>query len=795
MSRYVLDLRRGRLPTSVGSKARHLRRLADKGFRVPTTYVCRWEAGERYLGGDLAVLEEVQTELSRLLEPRKAYAVRSSADVEDDVEHSFAGQFRSVLNVVGLPDVLAAVREVWDTAASPAVQSYLARTRPGAANPRMAVIVQEMVRPVTSGVAFSKNPLTGTDEVVVEAVPGLGTALVQKGVTPSRWVHKWGEWIVRQDADGVDQAVVEQVVAQTKAIAKAHGAPVDLEWVYDGADLYWVQMRDITSLDSIPLYSSRLAKEMLPGLVKPLVWSVNVPLVNGAWVKVFTELIGPNDIEAGELAKSFYYRAYFNMGTIGRIFELLGLPRETLELLMGVEAAGPERPRFKPTAKTYRLLPRMLRFALGKLNFGRRAEVFLPRITAAYRSLAADDVAQMSERELLAAVDRLCALTAEAAYYNIVIPLSMQVYNSLLGKQLAKVGVDFANFDLTHGLAEIKELDPATHLGRLHRMYAELPAEAQATIAAGDYADFQSLAGIEPLQREVVGFLARFGHLSDSGNDFTVVPWRENPEVVLKMVANVPKKAGEVVGPKVRYEGLRLSPARRLLVGRLYHRARQFRLLREQISSTYTFGYGLFRCYFLALGDRFVARGLLADREDVFFLSQNEVHAAVADEQAAIPLAVIVAKRRQEMEAAKAITPPGTIYGEEALPVARQVQRLLRGTPTSRGYYRGPARVVCGLADFDRVQEGDVLVIPYSDVGWTPLFAKAGAVVAESGGILSHSSIIAREYGIPAVVSVADACQLADGTIVTVDGYRGEVVVADLEPMAVADEMEANLAT
>ena len=101
----------------------------------------------------------------------------------------------------------------------------------------------------------------------------------------------------------------------------------------------------------------------------------------------------------------------------------------------------------------------------------------------------------------------------------------------------------------------------------------------------------------------------------------------------------------------------------------------------------------------------------------------------------------------------------------------------LDGTPTSRGRYSGPVRVVQGIQDFPKVQQGDVLVIPYADVGWTPLFARAGAVIAESGGMLSHSSIVAREYHIPAVVSVAHACQLADDTIVSVDGYQGVITV------------------
>jgi pyruvate,water dikinase len=101
----------------------------------------------------------------------------------------------------------------------------------------------------------------------------------------------------------------------------------------------------------------------------------------------------------------------------------------------------------------------------------------------------------------------------------------------------------------------------------------------------------------------------------------------------------------------------------------------------------------------------------------------------------------------------------------------------LDGIPTSRGQYTGRVKVLQGIEDFDKLQKGDVLVIPFSDVGWTPLFAKAGAVVAESGGILSHSSIIAREYSIPAVVSVPGACRLVDNTLVTVDGYHGEVIL------------------
>jgi pyruvate,water dikinase len=137
----------------------------------------------------------------------------------------------------------------------------------------------------------------------------------------------------------------------------------------------------------------------------------------------------------------------------------------------------------------------------------------------------------------------------------------------------------------------------------------------------------------------------------------------------------------------------------------------------------------------------------------------------------------LVRERRHEIDRVRDIAPPDIIFGDEPPPPDPVQGRGLKGIPTSRGNYTGPARVLLGIQDMGKVQGGDVLVIPYSDVGWTPLFTKAGAVIAESGGVLSHSSIIAREYGIPAVVSVPGACQLVDGTLVTVDGYRGEIAV------------------
>jgi phosphohistidine swiveling domain-containing protein len=775
---YVSDLTRRSHPSMIGGKAERLHFLIQRGFRVPTTLVCTWDVYLQYLAGDHRILDRVRVELLDKLAPDRSYAVRSSANVEDNLQHSFAGQFKTVLNVQGIDDVLHAIESIWTITQSPGMRAYLQQHAVDPAGLKMAVIIQEMVPPQVSGVAFSKNPITGMDEVVVEAVRGSGEALVQEGITPSRWINKWGTWIDKPDERGPGKEIplelVKNVVNETKRIAKAYGSAVDLEWVYDGQEVFWVQLREITALD-IPLYSNRISKEVFPGIIKPLIWSVNVPLVNGAWVALFTELVGPNELEPQDLAGRFYCRAYFNMGALGQIFELLGLPRETLELLMGIGVEGPERPSFRPSPKTYSLLPRMLRFGWNKVRFAPKVDAFLPDMEARMQAFHRKAVSELDERQILDEIDCLSLLVQETAYYNIVVPLLMQIYNRILKGQLEQQGVEFESFDLTGDMEELEQFDPNVHLSRLRQVYSGLNEDLQARILESQYDQLSTLPGAEPLQQGIAQFLYEFGHFSDSGNDFSHEPWRENPDLILQMITNYTAPEGK--DEQVRVGNLPLSAWRRPFFRWIYDNARRFRWYREAVSSLYTFGYGLFREYFLALGEHLVRRGFLAQQEDIFFLYLDEIKQLVAEGHLESDCQELIPGRRAKVEQARDIVPPGTIYGEEASPVDPNQGNGLQGIPTSRGYYTGPVRVLTGIQDFGKLQAGDVLVVPYSDVGWTPLFAKAGAVVAESGGILSHSSIVAREYGIPAVVSVPGACQLQDGACVTVDGYRGEIIV------------------
>ena len=396
---------------------------------------------------------------------------------------------------------------------------------------------------------------------------------------------------------------------------------------------------------------------------------------------------------------------------------------------------------------------------------------------------------------LLDRVDTLAAITRRAAYANIVVPLQMLMYAKALEARVRRAGLDPAAIDPARERADRIAWDPAPALDRLAEQAAALPEDARAALAADPVAALLDDPRLAGWAAALDGFLGHFGHLSDSGNDFSVPPWREDPAHVVSMaLARQDATAPGAVGEGLTLAGVEartLAPWRPLL-RLLWRRAGAFRVYREAVSSTYTRGYGLFRGTFLAIGARLVGRDVLLTPEDVFYLELAEVRAwltGTAPEPDAAR--ALVGERRAAIEAAADLIVPELVYGDAFVPRRHDevVRSTLSGHPTSRGSARGPARIVKGSADFSRVQPGDILVIPFSDVGWTPLFTRAAGIVAEAGGMLSHSSIVAREYGIPCVVSVTDATvAIPDGATLIVDGVSGLVLVEDVPGMEATAE-------
>jgi pyruvate,water dikinase len=775
--KYIFPLTSNRFPNSAGSKAENLRCIVDRGYLVPQSFICTWEAYLAHFQNEAAVRDKVGEELAYYLDPHGRYAVRSSANVEDSLEHSFAGQFDTILDVDGLDNVLRSIQTIWKSVESNKIRSYLKRIGQDQQQIKMAVLIQEMVKPVYSGVAFSRNPITAFDEIVVEAVQGSGTALVQDGLTPQRWVNKWGGWIEKPEDSDISLDFIEEVVKQTKSISQALRRDVDLEWLYDGQKLFWLQVRDITTSGEPDIYSNKIARETTPGMVQPLVWSVTVPLPSRAWVTLLTEIIGENQIDPNSLMRALHYRAYHNMGVFGRIFESLGLPRESLEMMMGVVPPGAGRPPIRPSLKIALLLPRIMRFVWDKWTFAKKLKAHYPRLYLESRQFPLNPSPNLGKKQLIEIVDQITPLNEETAYYTIVTILLMQIYNGLLKVRLRAAGVDFQEFDLTEGMEELKKYDPNVRIESLHRQYMQLSHAERAQIQAGGYETFKQMSIPYDFRSEMDSFFEQFGHLSDSTGHFGNVPWRESPDLILELIAGY-EATEEVTSKKVRLQDVSIKGVRGRIFRLLYRRARQFRLYREMYSSLYSYTLMLFRTYYLALGEKLAGQGLIQAREDILYLYDDELRAFVVGERDGKDFSRLVIQRKDEMERCKDAIMPEVIFGNAVPPIITSYTDKLTGISTSRGYYAGTAKVVLGVKDFHKLEAGDVLVIPYSDVSWAPLFAKAGAVIAEAGGILSHSSIVAREYGLPAVVSVGGATLLLrDGMQVAVDGYTGEVTI------------------
>jgi pyruvate,water dikinase len=271
--------------------------------------------------------------------------------------------------------------------------------------------------------------------------------------------------------------------------------------------------------------------------------------------------------------------------------------------------------------------------------------------------------------------------------------------------------------------------------------------------------------------------VSQFGHLSDNSNNFTAIPWRENSSLIINMIKDY-KQIDNEKKNRIGIADLKVQGLREKLILFLYRRARRFTFLREKVSRAYVYGYGLFRPYFLSLGERMSSNGWIPAKEDIFYLSWEEIEEAI-NNKGSTSLQKEISKRKEEMERYNGVVLPDVIYGDNPPPLLSGSKSRMFGTPTSQGYYSGYVKVIKGLQDFGKVAAGDVIVIPFSDVGWMPLFSLAGAVIAESGGLLSHSSIIAREYQIPAVVSVTNCMLLKDNQFVSVNGYSGEIVVVE----------------
>ena len=366
------------------------------------------------------------------------------------------------------------------------------------------------------------------------------------------------------------------------------------------------------------------------------------------------------------------------------------------------------------------------------------------------------------------------------AYLNIVTPMLMTMYHKRLKNKLKKLNLDYDKLDFRPDFPELTAFSPVTSINSIRKEIDKLPPLVKEQCITLE--KLRTFRDTESISRSIDLLINDFGHLSESGNDFSYPKWEENPEFVFNLIMSSSEheaKSELYTLDKIRDKGIKVTPA----LCKAYQRAGRYKVYREQISSLFIFGYGLFRRLFLFLGKEIARKRIIGNENDIFYLSKDEIDSILEhiDKPDISRYHDVIEKRKIEMEETKDIILPPVIYGEESPMPAKDKTKNHSGTGTSSGAYTGKTRVVKSIQDVDNVIQGEVLLIPFSDVSWTPILVRAGAIVSETGGMLSHSSIIARELGIPALVSVPNACSLGDGLTVTVNGSNGILTIHDYE--------------
>ncbi|HWJ53337.1 MAG TPA: PEP/pyruvate-binding domain-containing protein, partial [Propionibacteriaceae bacterium] len=786
-----------------GGKGANLGELVAAGFPVPDGFVVSTAAYDSAVeqGGLRSLITErtgddgaaIRAAFERSTVPdavaaaiTEAYAdlgggpvaVRSSATAEDLAGAAFAGQQDSYLNVIGTAAVVDAVRRCWASLWSDRAIAYRRHQRIDD-DPRMAVVVQRMVDAEAAGVMFTANPVTGArDEVVVDAARGLGEAVVSGLVTPEHYrldsrgrvmEHTLGRTeVVRHTL--LPEPALTELATLGRAVAEHFGRPQDIEWAYVGGRIWLVQARPMTALPPPPLKLNRIRRKI--GLQLMDYMSVRpYPLDMSGWVR-------PG---------------------IGRMVErMLG---EILGLRVSLSDSLPERdgvverfvpPAPRPTLETPVAVLRLVRRAVRYIPAHWTDDPRFQRFEDGMSELADIDPRGLGWTELM----QHCRRTLEIA--DLVTDLRVDylpgtaVALARLRAMLTLLGSPVTIGTITAGAR--------TRTGDANRAVQELATRVRADEAVRDaftrlepstlaqrlesdpsFADFR-----EALQ----AFLSEYGHRETlSPLVITAPTWSDDPVPVLGMVkvmveeptpADGPGPAAEAERRLLTHPRLR-SPRRRATALRIVDAARQGVAFREDTHFHATKAMPILRRSLLEAGRRLQAAGILSEVEDVFHLNLEELeavslpdHLGAADADRLRATAHDRATRRAELAGS-----PMIAATDLRDPVVDQ-QALVGGVAASGGRATGPVRVIMEPAQFGAMHGGDVLVCPYTNPAWTPLFSRAAAVVVDSGGVGSHAAIVAREYGIPAVMGTGTGTSvLTDGRLVTVDGDTGLVIAQE----------------
>src|SRR6476661_1548023 len=770
-----------------GDKAAKLSQLKRAGFNVPSGWILSQEAGigqrasgigHRGNSDELSIPDAfIQTVKSKI---QNRMIVRSSAAGEDGDTSSAAGQYQTIGPVFTEAELLDAINRCRQSYWTDDAVAY--RRQRQLPDTQMAVLIQPYIESKIAGVMFSRNPLDGGSQIIIEALPGGAESVVGGQVTP---LHCEIDFSTPETLEKklreieissiIDKVIIAELVQQAQSIeAFFHGIPQDIEWSWDGGKVWILQSRPITNLQ--PFWTRTIAAEVIPGAIRPLTWSINRPLTCGVWGEIFQVVLGDraSHLNFNETATLLGSHAYFNATLLGEIFRMMGLPEQGLEFLLRGQKMG--KP---PLGKILPSLPGLWRLvqrerALNAEFKGDRTSIFLPALQSLQNYQLPITNAQcpmpnaqcpMPDHqyltELLERAEQIQEWLKPITYYNILGPIGLAIRKANL-----RVDDDWLANDSAPEIASVRALQQLAQ--KLRQAAVSQPDE---TVSVAHLA--QTFAETPALQADFEKWLDTYGYLSEVGTDIAVPTWREQPEIYQKLLITMAQKAETNL---VEKRAKRLNFSQKWRLDKCQERA----IVKNEISEIYARLLAHLRWTFLEIEACGLAMQVFQESGDIFYLEFGEIQQWIRS-GASVSFQDTISQRRDRLVADRDRPIPPVVYGnllpnsqKRAIELATSATNILQGIPASIGRVEGFVKI-CRTASAD-LGENAIAVVPYTDAGWAPLLLGATAIIAEVGGQLSHGAIIAREYKIPAVMNISEATtRLRDGQKVRVDGYLGTV--------------------
>jgi rifampicin phosphotransferase len=763
----------------------------------------------------IAIPDDVALAITRALGGRRGFgeqapcAVRSSATAEDLPSASFAGQYDSYLNVVGSGAVLEHVSRCWASLFSERTVTYRLRNGFDHRAVQMAVVVQQMVVPQAAGVLFTADPVTSSRRVAsVEASFGLGEAVVSGMVNPDTFKVRDGEVVERVVATtrpALTDAQVVRLVQLGRRIEAHFGHPQDIEWCLAEGEFWIVQSRPITTLFPIPeaadtenhVYVSVGHGQMMTEAMRPLgisVWQLTAmaPMLH-AGARLFVDVTQRLAAPATRVGL---------LETMGRGDPLVGDALQTI-----VDRGDFIRP-----------LPD-------------EAPAAGPPLGGAPAQIDTDPaiVTELIERNQvsIAALKRDIKTTSGPALFDFLLeafkehkrvltdPLSVQAImagmqatwwlneqlEAWLGEKNAADALTLSapgNVTAEMGLALLDVADAIRPHPRVVGFLQRVEDEGCEDAAFLD--ELAKVAGGREAQEAIGAYLEKYGMRCVGEIDITRPRWSERPTTLVPLILDNIRNftPGEAERRLEQGRQAARSKEQELLerlrasadgeqkaaeVKRNIDRVRTFAGYREYPKYGNVSRYFVYKRALLGEAERLVQAGVIGEEEDIFYLTFQELHGVVSSRRVDQQL---IRQRKDAFRFHQALTPPRVLTSDGEV-IAGAYRRdgvptgALIGLPVSAGIIEGRARVIRDIAQAD-IEAGDILVTTYTDPSWTPLFLAIKGLVTEVGGLMTHGAVIAREYGLPAVVGVEHATDLIrDGQRIRVHGTDGYIEILSEE--------------